>query len=162
VESSSFTDVNSGALISAALKMMKGVDQMDRAAKEAETQAKREYSKREALKSTFESLKGNISVMCRVRKIKGNESTCSFPLEDTISVADRDVKGVVSRKKFAFDRIFEPEATQTQVGSWRHHKDHDRVGSVHSFEKSADCATFPTPLTGLSSSHARCLPIDTG
>jgi hypothetical protein len=53
--------------------------------------------------------------MCRVRKIKGNESTCSFPLEDTISVADRDVKGAVSRKKFAFDRIFEPEATQTQV-----------------------------------------------
>lgn len=115
VGSSSFLDVSSGALISVALKMTRGVDQMDRAAKEAEAQAKKEHSKREALKGTLKSLAGIISVMCRVRNIKGKESTCLFPLEDTISVADHDVKGVVNRKKFAFDRIFEPEATQTQV-----------------------------------------------
>lgn len=85
VTSDSFGDVKSGALMSAIFKMTRGVEKMEKTTKEAETVAKREQSKSEALRGTFESLKGNISVMCRVRRVKTKDLTCSFPLEDTVN-----------------------------------------------------------------------------
>ena len=89
VSSDAFGLVNPGSMMNAIYNMVKGVEKMDRTAREAEIIAKREHSKGVALRGRFETLKGNMTVMCRVRRVKSKESSCSFPLEDTVCIQHR-------------------------------------------------------------------------
>ena len=105
------------------VRLVQSVSGAAAARQAAEEAASRERLKVERLRNDMQHIRGNIRVFCRVRPARHdsylNEGTCSYPDEDSVAVTDRDgpvgANGKPALKRFTFDRMYTPKATQNEI-----------------------------------------------
>eukprot|EP00290_Baffinella_frigidus_P020953 CAMPEP_0180189786 /NCGR_PEP_ID=MMETSP0987-20121128/531_1 /TAXON_ID=697907 /ORGANISM="non described non described, Strain CCMP2293" /LENGTH=534 /DNA_ID=CAMNT_0022144167 /DNA_START=15 /DNA_END=1615 /DNA_ORIENTATION=+ len=110
------------ALSDAVGQLTRSVGNADSRVRAAEQHAESERMRCERLQDQVQSIKGNIRVFARVRRLPHTsfvfDGSCSYPEEDSLSITDADAPGggkAAGRKSFTFDRVFKQDATQQHV-----------------------------------------------